>query len=538
MRHDLMDYETEVASLSAALMARGADPAYKDAPRFVSYARISTLYKARDDEKTIRQTWRNLVEIDRRGGVLVEALIDDNSSAWKEGGKRPAWDRLMQLVDERAIDGMVARFLDRLMRKSRDLESLLDRAERAYGRRHGPVIVGDHREYRLGNAGDNRDLRNAISSAQYESDLKSSKLRDLNEDRLAMGDDRNGPSPFGHRWPSERLSITDAQLEAERQAVRDGFAMVVERDRSWGDVAREWNRRGLTTRKGTPWNAQNVAQLLVLPRHAGLTRKGTAVAGRQADPASAIVDVAVRDRLMVKLAGRRKGRQPATSVVVDGRRVDSPHILSAWLRCGGCGYGMSGSMERGVWTNEDGTTERRRIYKCPPKGCNRCGVDARAAERWAAIQVVRALSAPEHAAMLARRDERLGELERRIREYEALIGLMRSQTDSVHDSRRLAHVAEIGGHEAALSPLLDERARLRASVVSEPLADDVDEVLAAGDAASPDQRRRMVQLALPDGFFCEPVGRGSRIRGEDILSRFSVERGGARPRRTDTVLAC
>jgi site-specific DNA recombinase len=532
MNTSTMDWEAEVDALVAQLRLRDADPAYALADVLHSYARISRKSSRNDEDKTIRQTYRNLREIERRGARLGEVLVDEARSAWKKDGERPAWDRLMHLVGEHEGHGVVARFVARLMRQAWDLEMLIDVAERVYGRRDGYKVVGDKREYTIGNAGDNKSLRDKVNDAQFESDEKSERIRDRNEDRLLEGDDRNGASPFGHRWESERLTISDAQLEAEREAIRDGYVRILDHADSWGDVARLWNSRGLTTRRGFRWDSQRVADVLKLPRHAGLTRKGAKVHGRQADQTSAIVSVDDYERLMVLLDGRAKGRQPAETLVVEGELAESPYFASKALRCGNCGYGMVGRPETGTY--EDGS--RRRGYKCPPKGCGKCGVDARAAHTWVGVAVVEILSRPEHAAMLAQRDARLKVLAERIGEYESAIAQLRAEASTIHVSRveALADTrATIARYERELAPLLDERAQLQVAARTEATPADREALVAKWAAAGPAERRRMVKLALPNGFHCAPVGRGARLRGRDILSRFSVQRGAATPRRTD-----
>jgi site-specific DNA recombinase len=525
-----VDYEAEVAALVERLRERDTDPAYVGADVVDSYARISRLAKARDEDKTVRQTLFNLREIESRRARLGEVLVDDDKSAWKKDGVRLGWLSLVDRVRKRESQGVAVRFLARLVRQSQDMLTLLDTADATYGR-SGFLVIGDRREYRTGNAGDGKILRDKASDAQFESDEKSERIRDRNADRLAEGDDRNGPSPFGHRWESERASISDERLEAERLAVHDGYVAIVEQARSWGYVARMWNARGLTTRRGFRWDGQRVADCLKLPRHAGFTRKGAKVHGRQGDPSTAIVDAAMYERLMVLLDGRRRGRQPAEPVVVEGVETESPHFVSSILRCGGCGYGMVGGTEPRR-RYEDGSPTR--IYKCPPKGCNACGVDARWAETWAGAVVVRVLSRPEHASMLARRDDALRRLAERIGEYEAAISQLRDEAEAIHPSRveALAETrAAIRRREAELSPMLDERERLQLASRVEATPADVDELIAAWNAAGPSERRRMVRLALPAGFHCAPVGRGARIRGRAILTRFSVERGGATPTR-------
>src|SRR4029078_180764 len=87
----MIDYPHEISMIVKRLRDRDADPTFADAPVLDSYARISKIMNAGDDEKTDRQTLDILRNIEKRHARLGEILTDDKRSAWKRHGKRPAW---------------------------------------------------------------------------------------------------------------------------------------------------------------------------------------------------------------------------------------------------------------------------------------------------------------------------------------------------------------------------------------------------------------------------------------------------------------
>ena len=503
-----IDYEAEVARLVAELRTRDKDPAYADAPVLDSYARISRKASAAVEEKTTVQTWRNLLRIQSDGYRLGEVLVDEARSAWRLDGHRPAFNEVVARCASGASGGVVARFVDRLARQPWDMEQLIRVGEdRPYR------IVTDADTYRFERWREIDQLRGEVKAARRDSQVKSEKVRDKVRVRHLSGDNSGGTPPFGHRW--QDTDVPDDQLTAERKAIVWGYDAIIA-GRSWGWVAKEWNARGLAPRRNTTWNALSVRMCLSLPRHAGLlTHKGEVVGHLRTG--TAIVTRAVFDDFCRVLDGRRVGRQPG----------EGSHFLSNVLRCDACGRPMVGSRMAGTY--DDGSP--RRMYRCPPQGCGRVAVDARAAERWAGRQVVAVMSAPEHAQTVTRRGEELAELGRRIQLIQDAITQLDARTPGVHPDRVVQHQARIMAHEDELTPLLNQRDALYAERRAGATVMDVAALRHNWADATPAERRELCRLTMPNGFYVAPVGRGAWLRGDDILTRFSMVRGEARPRR-------
>lgn len=499
----MIDYSHEISILVKRLRERDTDPLFALAPVLDAYARISKIMNAGDDEKTDRQILDILRNIEKRHARLGEILVDDKRSAWKRHGKRPAWSRLLERIANGDCQGVVCWHTDRLMRQPWDLERLvsiaLDRKE------NGFVVGSCFGDRRLDNGDDLFLLRILTAQANKESEDKSRRLRAKNESRRANGDARNGASAFGHRFGDE---ISDEQLELEREALKWGILAILDGE-SLGAVAREWNKRGLTTRRGVKWNALNVRQCVILARHAGLLEFKSVVIREIADAETVrIVSADTHAALMALFASRSRGRSHG----------GAEHFLSGIIRCDECGRAMVGSREK----RRNGTVVR--AYRCPPQGCRGVGVDAHVAERWAAIRIAETLSEPENMERISRMRAALSDVEHKIGMYETAIADLHAKARK--NVARYAYYADQAlAMEDLMAPLLAERARLVSAALStEVVSGDVEQLRHEINDGSPEHRRRLARQALPDGFYVARVGRSRRLRGDEIHVRFSTKR--------------
>ena len=93
------------------------------APRAVIYARISLdATGERAGVERQRETCAALAE--RRGWEVVE-IVEDNSVSAKAERSRPGWSRVLQMVENGAVEYVVAYHFDRVTRSMVDLEDLI-----------------------------------------------------------------------------------------------------------------------------------------------------------------------------------------------------------------------------------------------------------------------------------------------------------------------------------------------------------------------------------------------------------------------------
>jgi DNA invertase Pin-like site-specific DNA recombinase len=298
-------------------------------PVFDSYARLSKNPNTGEFEKIETQWADNRKVIDRLGGTLGKEL-DDGLSAWKKGVRRPGWAKLLERVASGESQGIVVWHTDRLFRQPRDLEALIDLADKGF------LVASAHGARDLADPDDRFILRIEVAHAARSSDDTSRRIKRRFQTYREKGIGHiGGPRRFG--WPGRDLTwmpgegetdedrpmVPDVLVERERRALREATDAVLS-GISEAVIAREWNDEGLLTAEGRMWVRLTVKSVLSRPTNAGLIESdGELVATMSGDP---IVDPKKFDLLRSKYAARRKGR-------VAGE-VGPGYVGTGILRCG------------------------------------------------------------------------------------------------------------------------------------------------------------------------------------------------------------
>lgn len=485
----------------------------REVPVYDSYARLSWNPNTRELEKIEDQLADNATIIDRMGGRRGEQL-SDGLSAWKRGVRRPGWERLLERVESGESDGIVVWHTDRLLRQPRDLERLIDLGEKGF------TVGSAHGARDLASPEDRFILRIEVAQAAKESDDKSRRVRRRFETLRANGQKTGGPRLFGFpgfvvlsKRETERLAeqgearpvVSAGRVEAERQALRDGSAALLE-GASYMEIARDWNEQGLRTAWGKTWVSAGVRDVLVRGSNAGLIEHHGVEVGRLAG--EPIVDREVFDRVRAMVVGRRRGRS-----------YGDRYIGTGFLRCGLC-QALLSAHPQGTLANG----EPRRVYFCNTqrRGCGKIAamvthVDARLEEF-----VIERLSDPEHAAGLsafrARTNERLAQLRAEIERCEELQAALTARV-----VRREIPLAAFDENNAVLvadlARLTGERDALPGGVGDDGSGSvmDAEECRAEWGAADLVGRRAMLKRALGrNRLFVDPSKPGRNFDPDRI----------------------
>ena len=198
-----------------------------------------------------------------RGWDVIRVLIDNDLSA-SSGVRRPGYEELLRLVDERSIDVIVVWHIDRLMRRLSDLENVIQRCELAKVR--VATVSGD-----LDLSTDAGRLVGRILSsvAQGEVERKSARQK-----RAALQAAESGRPPARRAFGFTNGGHDPVEAAALREVYRlvlAGTTLV---------AATRWlNDRGHRTTMGNPWDRSSVRSMLLNPRNAGLRAYHRAVVG-------------------------------------------------------------------------------------------------------------------------------------------------------------------------------------------------------------------------------------------------------------------
>lgn len=304
-------------------------------PVYDSYARLSKAPDTGEYEKIETQLADNRRVIERLEGVLGEEL-EDGLSAWKRNVRRPGWEKLLERVRSGASKGIVVWHTDRLFRQPRDLEALIELADKGF------TVASAHGARDLADADDRFILRIEVAHAARSSDDTSRRIKRRFRTYRENGQGRiGGARSFG--WPGrdrtwtpgpdetedDRPMVSDELVEREREAIRAGTDAMLA-GLSDAGLAQDWNAKGLLSAMGKPFVRRSAKHVLLRPTNAGLIEEddGTLIGSMPGEP---IVEVEKFERLRAKYATRSRGRTAG--------EVGPGYVGSGIIRCGesGCG---------------------------------------------------------------------------------------------------------------------------------------------------------------------------------------------------------
>ncbi len=217
----------------------------------VGYVRVSIEKQADFGVSLEAQTAKIRAMAVVQDAALVDVIVDAGESA--KSLHRPGMVRLLALVEAGSVDTVIIAKLDRLTRSVADLAELLKRFER---RGVSLVSVADSLDTR--SAAGRLVLNIMVSVSQWEREAIGERTRDAMRHKRAKGE-RVGTVPFGSRLAADGVKLVADDLEQDLLSrIRDLKAEGL----STRHIAAELNRGGFTTRRGTAWRFQYVAQAL------------------------------------------------------------------------------------------------------------------------------------------------------------------------------------------------------------------------------------------------------------------------------------
>ena len=448
------------------------------------YARVSRL--GDDRQRPVEGQVQDCVALVRDRGAEVGEIHDKDRgrSAWNPRVKRPSWDRLMARLEspERVTGGVIVWDLARFSRRPIEGERLITAAER------GLLVLDSEGEYDLTSASGKKAFRDQMSTAAYESDRLSSRVKRGKRIAAMRGEAPTSMRPFG--FEADGHTIREAEAAVVRSLVEQLLA-----GESQDAMIRDLNARGITTSTGGAWTRAGLRQVLARPRNAGLVEHLGEIVGRMDGPS--IVPEETWRRVAALYGARRRGRPTSDA-----------YLCSGLVFCGrpDCGHVLSGRPRINMRPYADGTP--RREYWCQPRahagGCGRIAIDQRELDSHICRLVVKILGDPKHAAAVeaaarATRDAR-EKLEAELDECDQLIAFL--------DGRLGRREITKERYGRVVAPIEAQAATLRAKVEAlgtdpEPGVASEAEVAASReewgrrwDEATVAERRGMIRRAL------------------------------------------
>lgn len=368
---------------------------------------------------------------DEHGLPIVGLYCDDGRSASdKSHARRDDFAQMVGDLKAGKFAGILASTLDRLYRRPRELEDILDPVEQ-FDCRVRIYTVDDEKEWKLDTPSGRKELRDYVAAAAWYSDDVAAKVRKKARHRAREGRRNGGAAGYGF---SVRNAIRDGQgniLEYEVVTfnedqfpyVRDMFARVLEQNparSSVRSICRDFNAEGIPTRDGKRWHTGSMHKILTNPAVAGLIRHpqlpelvrarwGTFVDSCGQHPGSTDCYGAIVSECDWRaVQGILSNPQRRTNMIGNIRTA----LLSGFIYCGKCGQKLSATRDQ----------RGKRVYVCRPTatrpGCGKVKRQADPIDKMVAEAVIAALEDAENFTIPLDDDDDFGRLYAQKKELE------------------------------------------------------------------------------------------------------------------------
>lgn len=301
--------------------------------RAAIYARISKDDdgKALGVQRQIEDCRRLAAAKDWRVIEPAELLYVDNDKSAYNGKDRPGYGRLLADIDAGKIDALVVWDVDRLTRMPRELEDIIDLADK---KQTALASVGG--EFDLATPSGRAHARMKGVFARLEVEQMSRRIQRKTLERAEKGIP-HGFVPYGwqrvveHDEEGRRISSRDIVHPVQAAAVREAIRRLLEGE-SQRSIVADFNARGIPSPRGMAWEGTMLRQVVLRERNAGLrVHQKREQAKRGSKPVigrgdwEPIVDEQTYDRLLALLKGNRG---PTTTA--------RKHLLTGIAKCGRC----------------------------------------------------------------------------------------------------------------------------------------------------------------------------------------------------------
>lgn len=418
---------------------------------------------------------------DHEGYDVVAVLTDNDLSAFS-GKARPAYEQMLELVNGREVDVVIAYHADRLYRRLSDLVQLTDVVKRA-GVEIRTVSAGN---IDLNTASGRFQAQVIGAAAEHEAARLGERVKMKFHANAKAGKAHGGGRPFGYARAGdlEALGVTsERQLQrgeivvvpAEAALIREAAERIL-RGASLNSIVVDWNERGIPTVNGGKWRPNSLTKMLRAGRNAAVREMGGEIIG----PGNwqPILDRPTWERL--------RSRIDHGSTTARPRR----HLLAGMVVCGVCDTKMR--------TTSGGNGKYRTpSYACDKAvrhGCGSNSAKAAAVDSVVLDYVFKALETVDLAGARLRRDtDTSGHLVDEIAADEQLLADLAVDVGN----REMSH----GEWQAAAKPIRERMKRNRRALESIHADVDAHEVLPIEgvtpetfDALDLEQKRAIVRL--------------------------------------------
>jgi site-specific DNA recombinase len=309
-----------------------------------------------------------------RHGWQVTGVYCDNDVSAYSGKRRPEWERLNADVIAGHVDAIACWHVDRLTRAPRELEDVIDLADR-----HQVELATCTGEIDLSSPTGRLVARMLGAAARHESEHKAERQRRQARQAAEQGKPHSGQRGYG--YSRDRSQVIEAEAEVIRDCARRALA-----GQNIKSLAADLNARGITTVEGRPWSRQGLRLVLVSARISG-RREYRPADSHRPGAAPMIGEITATGCWPSIISPEDSDRLRALLYKGPGepQMRSARYLLSSIFRCGLCGSKLVGRAISGK--------PRYQCVKDPGRtGCGKVAVMAGLAEREARDQILTALN--------------------------------------------------------------------------------------------------------------------------------------------------
>jgi site-specific DNA recombinase len=256
---------------------------------------------------------------ERRGWQIGKVYTDNDVSAFDKRKIRPGWQALLNDLRRGRRDAVVVYDMDRVARRTRDLDDLLD----VYESRPNVGFAAVTGELDLASSGGRMVARMLVSVATKASEDTGRRVARKHLELAQQGLPAGGRRAFGYAEDFTTI------IEAEAAAIREAAQRVIAGE-PLANVMDDFDARGIKPTRADRWTRPSLKYVLTSERVAGRRRHQGKDIGKASWPA--ILDDETWNAVRAVLTGRASSPN-----LTNVRR----YLLSGLAICGRCGTPVS-----------------------------------------------------------------------------------------------------------------------------------------------------------------------------------------------------
>ncbi|MGW7246302.1 recombinase family protein [Streptomyces decoyicus] len=282
----------------------------------------------------------------RKGWDVVDVYPDNDVSAYS-GAPRPKWQELLADINEGIVNAVVCWHVDRLTRSPRELEDVIDLADR-----HGLELATVSGEIDLATPTGRMIARMLGAAARHEAEHKAERQQRQRRQAAEAGKVAGGGKrSFGYE--DDRITVKESEAEIVREGTRRVLA-----GESLSSICRDWQTRKILTVAGNGWKPSALRRMLASARISGRREHTPRTSWEGTRP---LLGEIVSDAVWPGIISHEDSDR-LRALLNDANRAGNggggprSYLLSGILRCGKpsaasgktCGWGMVGRPRSGV----------------------------------------------------------------------------------------------------------------------------------------------------------------------------------------------